>query len=212
MSDKLIKCKACGKEIAKSAKVCPGCGKKNKRPFWQTFVIIVVAVIVIAVIANIAGGSNDSEPVSQKTENSGNNSTGSAKASENISKDSAKIENGGLITIKEAREIVSNNEFIQPEDGMKFVGFDIFIDNEKGKSDISLNLFLGSFEIRDSEGFTYTPSIWDVVEPKMDVNGTIEKGDILRGWITVEVKKNAVLTDLRIRLNTARTKSDWINI
>ncbi|GBU28748.1 hypothetical protein R84B8_02308 [Treponema sp. R8-4-B8] len=142
---------------------------------------------------------------------SGNNSNGSAK-SENISKDSAKIENGGLITIKEARELVSKNEFIQPEEGMKFVGFDIFIDNEKGKSDISLNLFLGSFEIKDSEGFTYTPGIWDVAEPKIDVNGTIEKGDVLRGWITVEVKKNTVLSNLRIRLNTANTKSGWINI
>jgi hypothetical protein len=139
--------------------------------------------------------------------------SGAAKAgSENISSDSAKIGNGGLLTIKEACEIVSSNSFIQPEDGMKFVGFDILIDNEKGKSDISLNLFLGTFEIRDSEGFVYTPSIWDVAEPKIDVNATIEKGDMLRGWITVEVKDSVELSDLRIRLSAARTKSDWVNI
>ncbi len=132
--------------------------------------------------------------------------------SENISKNSAKIENGGLITIKEACDLISRNEFIQPGDGMKFVGFDIFIDNEKGESDINRSLFLGSFEIKASEGFKYNPSIWNVAEPKIDINATIEKGDILRGWITVKVKKNTKLTDLRIRLNTAKTKSDWIKI
>ena len=31
---KMIKCKHCGQEIAKSAKVCPSCGGKNKKPFY----------------------------------------------------------------------------------------------------------------------------------------------------------------------------------
>ena len=171
----------------------------------KIFVVICIVTLVCLFFACEGKKSGAAESTS------GNISNDSAN-SENTSKDSAKIENGGIITIKEARELVSKNELIQPEDGMKFIGFDIFIDNEKGKSDISLNLFLGSFEIKDSEGFTYNPSIWDVSEPKIDVNATIEKGDVLRGWITVEVKNNTKLTDLRIRLNTAKTKSDWIKI
>lgn len=29
----MIKCKSCGKEIAKGAKSCPGCGKDNRSFF-----------------------------------------------------------------------------------------------------------------------------------------------------------------------------------
>jgi hypothetical protein len=122
-----------------------------------------------------------------------------------------KIDNGGSITVKAAKELTSDNPFITPSDGMKFVGFDILIDNTKGKSDISLNLFLGSFEIKDNQGYSYTPSLYDVAEPSLDVNATIEKDDSLRGWITVEVPRSTKLSDLRLRLK-ASTKSAWITI
>ena len=34
MSSKMIHCKACGKEISAKAPSCPGCGAKNKKPFY----------------------------------------------------------------------------------------------------------------------------------------------------------------------------------
>jgi len=80
MGEKMIKCKTCGKEIAKSAKVCPSCGKKNKRPFWQTLLVGIGIIIVIAIIANIADGSNNSEisPSSGTTANSNNQTSTTA--------------------------------------------------------------------------------------------------------------------------------------
>jgi RNA polymerase subunit RPABC4/transcription elongation factor Spt4 len=50
MGEKLIKCKACGHEIAKSAKICPGCGKRNKRPLWQTILIVFGVLVLISAI------------------------------------------------------------------------------------------------------------------------------------------------------------------
>ena len=50
MSNKMIECKTCGKEIAKSAKRCPGCGAKQKKPIfkrWWFWVIVVVLIIGI---------------------------------------------------------------------------------------------------------------------------------------------------------------------
>lgn len=43
------KCKSCGNEVAKSAKVCPGCGQKLKLGFLAKFGILVIAVIAMAV-------------------------------------------------------------------------------------------------------------------------------------------------------------------
>ena len=55
--EKMKKCKACGKEIASNAKICPNCGAKNKKPFYKTawFWIVIVIVLIIA-----AGSNTDS--------------------------------------------------------------------------------------------------------------------------------------------------------
>lgn len=45
---KLVKCKACGNDVAKSAKVCPHCGAKNKRGGGCGVVVVAVFVIIVA--------------------------------------------------------------------------------------------------------------------------------------------------------------------
>lgn len=58
---KIIKCKTCGADIASNAKSCPGCGAKNKKPFytkwWFWFVVIVF-------IGAAAGGGSSSTTTS----------------------------------------------------------------------------------------------------------------------------------------------------
>lgn len=59
MSEKMTKCKSCGNDIASSARTCPNCGAKNKKPFykkWWFWLIIVIVVIAIA------SGSGSDEP------------------------------------------------------------------------------------------------------------------------------------------------------
>ena len=47
MSDKMVKCKVCGADFAKSAKSCPNCGAKNKKPFYMRIWFIALAIVVI---------------------------------------------------------------------------------------------------------------------------------------------------------------------
>ena len=47
---KMKKCATCGADIASSAKACPKCGAKNKKPFYKNPLLLVV-VLVIAVVA-----------------------------------------------------------------------------------------------------------------------------------------------------------------
>lgn len=68
MSAKMINCKTCGQEIASSAKRCPNCGAKVKKPIYKKWWFWVVIVIVILGI--IAGASGDSDtPSSTQTDN-----------------------------------------------------------------------------------------------------------------------------------------------
>lgn len=55
---KIIKCRTCGIDIASSAKTCPGCGAKNKKPIYTKWWVWAIAIVVIG--AAIGGGEEAS--------------------------------------------------------------------------------------------------------------------------------------------------------
>lgn len=59
---KLMNCKICNAKIATSAKTCPSCGAKNKKPFYTKWWVWVVAIIIIAAIGN-QGNGDDTQQV-----------------------------------------------------------------------------------------------------------------------------------------------------
>ena len=63
---KMTQCKSCAKEIATSAKSCPGCGAKNKKPIYKRVWFWVIAIIIV-IGATGGSGTNDSKEI-----NSGN--------------------------------------------------------------------------------------------------------------------------------------------
>lgn len=66
---KMTVCKACGAQMAKSAKTCPSCGAKNKKPIykrWWLWALIAFALIVVIA----AAGSGD-----EKAPNAGEGTT-----------------------------------------------------------------------------------------------------------------------------------------
>ena len=69
MAEKMIFCKACGKEIAKSAKTCPNCGKRNKKSKFLTFLIIIGVIILIFNIPKILSNLPDNKKQPSKSDN-----------------------------------------------------------------------------------------------------------------------------------------------
>ncbi|NLX81333.1 MAG: zinc ribbon domain-containing protein [Proteiniphilum sp.] len=49
---KMVKCKACGKEISKKAKTCPHCGERNRSPI-HTVLNIALIIFIIYTILNM---------------------------------------------------------------------------------------------------------------------------------------------------------------
>jgi len=61
---KMIKCKTCGIEIAKSAKSCPSCGAKNKKPIYlRWWFITIVVFFLLGAIGS--GGSKTKTDLTQ---------------------------------------------------------------------------------------------------------------------------------------------------
>lgn len=66
-NNKMTTCEACGKEMAKSAKSCPSCGAKNKKPIYKKwFFWLIVIIIVISVIS--ANGGEDETTITPTEE------------------------------------------------------------------------------------------------------------------------------------------------
>ena len=63
---KMTQCKSCAKEIATSAKSCPGCGAKNKKPIYKRVWFWIIAIIIVI------GATGGSDTDDSKEINSGN--------------------------------------------------------------------------------------------------------------------------------------------
>lgn len=61
MHNKLTNCTSCGAEIATSAKTCPQCGAKVKRPITKKWWFWVVVVVIIAAIVGGTSGSKSGD-------------------------------------------------------------------------------------------------------------------------------------------------------
>lgn len=59
---KMINCKSCGAEIASSAKSCPKCGAKNKKPIWKRVWVWILAVIILVAAIGGMAGNFDTNP------------------------------------------------------------------------------------------------------------------------------------------------------
>ena len=73
-------CKACGAEIAKSAKSCPHCGAKNKKP--PVILIAIAVIILIGIISSIGGGNSSDNSNSSSTVSENNGSQNSSAFSD----------------------------------------------------------------------------------------------------------------------------------
>lgn len=75
MHNKLTNCTSCGAEIATSAKACPQCGAKIKRPitkkWWFWVLIVIVAAGIIGGASSGSGNGGDAKQPSSTEQPSG---------------------------------------------------------------------------------------------------------------------------------------------
>lgn len=84
MKKRLLNCKTCEREISSKAKVCPGCGAKNKKTFYKRPWFLMVAFLIILIgIGNINDNSDNIQLISEfKQETTQDDSTVSIKNKE----------------------------------------------------------------------------------------------------------------------------------
>ena len=189
-NSKMKTCKHCGAEIAKSAKVCPNCGGRNKKPIFLRWWFI--ALIILVVLIAIGGGSKSSG--TQQVGTVGQPSAGTAQTGAKSTEPTPEpktVFNVGDILQDGATQIVyvasgeynEKNEFMQPGDGHKYI-FLTFAFINTGKSDTAVSFY--SFEAY-ADG--YNVDMYYGGED--DLSATLSAGRSTMGQIYFEVPEDA---------------------
>lgn len=189
---KMVKCKACGQEIAKGTK-CVGCGKDNRNFFGKHKVLTGLAVIiVIGVMAN----SGDDKPTLVTPTATKPAVTEKAVVAEPVAKnfkvgDTIKL-NDYTVKVNKASVIKSTNEFITPKAGMEFFAVDCTIVNTSTTEQIISSMLM--FKVVDKDGRACEYAL--TAEGGGQLDGTIGAGRKMAGVYTVQAPKGATGLEL----------------
>ena len=189
---KLKTCKHCGAQIAKSAKVCPACGGKNKKPiFLRAWFIILVVVILLVAIGSSGSGDGSSNHGTQLVGTVDNSAVSeNAKPTESAAEVKTIYNVGDIlqddnlqIVYMASGEYTSDNQFLQPKDGNKYIFLEFAFTNT-GTSDAGVSTF--SFECY-ADGYAADAVYID----DNDVSATLSAGRSTTGFIYYEVPADA---------------------
>ena len=193
MSKKLIKCKSCGADIAKSAKTCPHCGAKNKKNTALGIILVIVGVLLFSA----AFGGGEDKP--QKNEN-GSKSTENSITETTVTKDEeftvgdAVVMNDITVTLVNVSENNGGN-YMTPSEGKVFVVCEFEIENNSSK-DIAVSSIM-SFEAYLDDYTTNMNLSAMLSTNQAQLDGTIAVGKKMKGvigyeadpdWSTLEIR------------------------
>lgn len=193
MKETLVNCKACGQQIAKSAKKCPHCGAKNKKgiPVW-----LVAVLAVILVVAIVSAG--DSEPqkvgdVSNPTTsaNSADN-TQSTESKEPVKTEKTRFSVGEIAELKNVKVALlgvtesEGSQFNKPGEGNVFVVCEFEIANDT-QEEIVISSMLSFEGYCDDYACTYSLGALMEKGDKNQLDGTVAPGKKMKGVIGYEV-------------------------
>jgi len=181
---KMTICKACGAEIAKSAKTCPQCGAKNKK---SPILGIILIILGIAVIGGALGGGDKNTPtkVGEK-ESNGTQQQEQVQTEFGVGDVVALNDvNVTLLSVKESK----GSQFNKPTDGNVFVLCEFEIENNSNK-DIAVSSML-SFEAY-CDDYTTNFSLSALIEKgnKNQLDGTVAAGKKFNGVVGYEITKD----------------------
>lgn len=193
---KMVNCKVCGAEIAKTAKVCPHCGAKNKK---HTVVGVLLILFGLFLLGSVFSGGGD-EP-----EKVGDLSSGAESQSkvEQVEKTTfgvgEKVElNDVVVTLLDVKES-SGKDFFTPTDGNVFVVFQFEIENGTD-GDVAVSSMMSFEAYFDDYAANLDVSAMAMSEmPQLD--GTVAAGKKFMGVVGYQAPEDWENAEIRFTPN-----------
>lgn len=190
--EKMKACKACGEQIAKSAKTCPKCGAKQG---VKVLPIVIVVVVVLIIAAAIGGTSSGPQKVGEVDTNSPAPVETKDTAEESIFGVGDVVAlNGVNVTLLGVTENSGANYFY-PADGNVFVLFEFDIDNQS-ESEIAVSSLLSFTAYFDD--YSQNISINALATSgKSQLDGSVDSGRKMTGIVAYEVPEDWQVAEIR---------------
>lgn len=197
---KTINCKSCGAEIAKSAKVCPHCGAKNRK---NPVLVAVLVILVLVIIAGASGGKEEAKPAVQSGSDTKMNMqakekpTEAAKTSFGVG-ETAELKDVAvtLIGVEES----NGSQFNTPTAGNVFVLCEFEIENNS-QSEIAISSMMSFNAYCDDYALNYSLSAGLEKGNKNQLDGQVAAGKKMNGVIGYEVPKDWKEIEIRFTPN-----------
>lgn len=147
-NENLVKCKACGADIAKSVKKCPHCGEDQRNFFMRHKILsVIIVLIVLAGIGSALNNGDDKTTTTNSTKQDTANTKTSTSTDSNTDKSTTKVKERqvqgkatdlGAGTFTVGKDIEEGLYDATPTDGSG----NFIIQNET-QADLSVNEILG---------------------------------------------------------------------
>lgn len=223
---KMTTCRHCGAEIAANAKTCPHCGGKNKKPFYKKWWFWLIIVLIIIGAAASGGGSDkgaddaqkigevSQEPSVNNSSDDGSPDTSSSEpvtAADSESETPAEevktaysvgdiLKDGDMeIVYMSSGEYTSDNEFMQPAEGNKYIFIQLAFKNTSETKDASVSMY--SFECY-ADG--YNASMYYGGDE--DLSATLSAGRSTSGYLYFEVPQDAENIEIEYEPNMLKNE------
>lgn len=174
---KTYKCKKCGKIYTSDIGVCPECSTPAKKGGGKIAFLIILLIFIIAVSAVLVGAILTDSPESD--------SGISSNTSQNLTIGDTLSAKGLNITLQKVEDWDSENMFIKPKEGNKFIRAYFVLENTNSSS-----RYLGSYDFTCyADNAKADMSL--IGEDIMALGDNISGGRTLQGYIYYEVPINA---------------------
>lgn len=201
---KMVKCKTCGADIAKSANVCPSCGAKQHQVAKSICAVIAVFTIFLCLMVVFGGDDSSPEKVGEvNVTPQSEESTAQKEPEKNVFNVGDKVElNDIIVTLVDVSESNGRN-YMSPSSGNVFVLCEFEIENNSTQ-DIGVSSILSFSAYIDD--YTANMSLSAIVSSeKTQLDGTVAPGKKMTGVVGYEAGEDWQNIEIRF------TPSFWSN-
>jgi hypothetical protein len=161
--------------------------KKNRKPFFIiggiALGIVLCCGIPIALLSNNTSSSNTGTKINNSNQSSSQQTNNDTKKQEHFKVgEQIKIGDRFVVTVNSFKIGKSDNIYIKPKDGDKYVIVDVTIKNTLNDEQAVSSLMM--FDLKDDEGQKYTETFLTGATPP---DGKIAANDMLKGQLVYEV-------------------------
>lgn len=191
---KLVICKTCGAQIAKSAKACPNCGarQRNRHPILTAVLSLILILIIIGLAVSIA----DQKPtkVDDSPAPADRAATPTATAVFTVG-DTAEM-SGVRVTLVDVRS-GAGVQFYTPEDGKVFLTFELEIENAT-EAEIGVSSLVSFTAYADDYALSYSLN-GILADGGKQMDGAIAAGKKMRGVVAFEAPADWQSAEIRFK-------------